>query len=169
MCVCVDVMVRGQKFKDILKEVATVEKMKTVSQKRKKDRFKHFKAYYSLYNIIHNKSKYPSSLRNAVVRFMTRKHLKGLNEAVEAALDATVDLHPDDVQMLGKLKSRLREFKDLKQHPDKQRQHLLKKEQKGGFLPFLIPIIAGMASTLVGEGIHAAVKAGQHSKRKKKH
>ena len=161
-------MAEREKFTDIVKAAKEVERIKKMKGKKSRDRFKHFKTYYSLYNIIHQKSKYPRQLRRMIVKFMEKKHLRGLNEAVEAALDATVDLHPDDFKTLKRLRGRLREFKSLKHKPKLQKHHLIHKEQKGGFLSILIPSIASIASGLVGEGIHAAVRAGHHHKKKRR-
>lgn len=161
-------MAEREKFTDIVKGAEKIEQLKRMKQKKQGDRFKNFKAYYSLYNIIHQKKKYPAKLRMQAVRFMEKKHLRGLNEAVEAALDATIDLHPEDFKTLKRLRNRLREFKSLKHSPTLQKSILIKKEQKGGFLPVLIPIIASIASSFVGEGIRGIVDAVKHKKRKRR-
>ena len=157
-------------FKNIINSAGVAEKMQKMKKRRSKaDRFKYFKEYYHLYRIMSEKKVYPLKFRAMAMRLMEKKHLKGLNEAVEAALDSTVHLNPEDVKLLKRTRAGLRDFKSMKREPMKQKKLLLQKvNQKGGFLPFLIPIIAGLASTLVGEGVHEAVKAIKN-KHKKKH
>lgn len=142
-------------------EMARVNQVK-VQKKRSGDRFKNFKRYYSLYNIIHNKKKYPTKLRQIAIKLMEKKHLRGLNEAVEAALDSSLVLPASDVKQLKRARNHLRALKSMKKSPPDQRRHILQAEQKGGFLSILLPIIAAIA----GEGIKAAIDA---KKRKKKH
>lgn len=151
-----------QDYKNLIKSTNVASDIQKKERKRAKkdnfDRFKNFKRYYSLYNVINGKKKYPQKLREAAIKMMEKKHLRGVNEAVEGALDTQLELDPEHVRQLKRTVRHLREFKSLKKNPAQQRNHLVK-NQKGGFLPLLIPIIAGIASSAIGEGVSAAIGA----------
>jgi len=109
-------------------------------------------------------------MRKAVIDCMKSSHLKGLNEIVGKVLNGKLEIsNVQDFSRLSRYKNDLRNFRQNHKNPKIQRR-LLKKDQKGGFLPFLIPIIAGLVTTAasegIGAGIKAAVKARKHKKKK---
>ena len=129
-------------------------------------RFKNFMRYYPLYKVLSKNKKYNPKLRETLVRQMENKHLRGLNEAVEGALDSKLELPQAHVKALKRTRNQLRDFKELKKDPLRQKNHLIK-NQKGGFLPFLIPIITSVVSSAAGVGIDAISHAIKKKRRKR--
>lgn len=126
-----------------------------------------FKKYYPLYKVLNDKKKYGSDISNAIIKQMKPKHHCGLNEAVDMALNKNIPLCDKSVKVLKKHANELKKYKLSKKDHKKQKQMLKKHSQKGGFLPFLIPIVSGLVSMAAKEGISAVVKAVK--KKKKKH
>ena len=124
-----------------------------------------FKKYYALYAILKDNKRYGKEMRDAVIKAMTRSQLRGLDEAVHAALNTDIPIDSKDLKRLKKHRKPLRDFHANRNNPSNQKKII---KQKGGFMSVLIPVLTSILGSVAAEGVSAIAGAIHKHKNKKK-
>ena len=119
----------------------------------------------SAYNVANNSVSYPRKLRKALISEFRESQLEGLRKPIEGILRGKNSLKDEEVEQLKGCKHDLTAYCLSKNNPRKQRKILLR--QRGGFLPFLIPILTGIATSAVAEGAAAGISAAIAKKKRR--